>query len=172
MRQLALFTGSLCVLWGSVTPWVGAFYLCASEMIQILQNRIIAAGIPIPCQGFFESKSKKGLHRRNRFFCLLLYAPLTAFRTRKKRNPGNLTCSCGPESVCFQEMLWKYVWQRVCVAIMDADMSNYKIKLCTAWNGLRATIENITMCNKSLHKQQTVCTFLLQVSTQGEMNAL
>lgn len=102
--------GSLCVLSGSDTLWAGAFYLGDGEMIQILQNTIVATGIAIPCQGFFESKSKKGLHGRNRLFCLLLYAPLNAFKTRKKCNPDNLTCSHGPVLylcvywVCFHEM--------------------------------------------------------------------
>lgn len=66
--QLALFKGSLCLLSGSITAWAGAFYLGAGEMIQILQNRIIAAGIQIPCQGFFASKSKKGPSQEKQAF--------------------------------------------------------------------------------------------------------
>lgn len=92
------FRGSLCVLSGSTMAWADAFYLGAGEMIQILQNRIIAAGIAIPCQGFFASKSKKGLHKRNRLFCLLLYASLTAFRASKKMLPRQ-----------FDMLMWLYI---------------------------------------------------------------
>lgn len=134
MCQLAHFRGSVRVLSGSLTAWAGAFYLVAGEMIQIGQNRIIAAGIAIPCQGFFfASKSKKGLHRGNRLFFLLLYAPLSAFRTSKTCNPGNLTCSRGP--VLYSLVLDTCFTKCVCGCYCEQRYAeNYKMVICKEMN--------------------------------------
>lgn len=75
MCQLTLFRGSLCVFSGSVTTGAGAFYLGAGEIIQILRNWIIAAGIAIPCQGFFCIKVKKRAFTGETSFSACYYTP-------------------------------------------------------------------------------------------------
>lgn len=184
MCQLTLFRGSLCVRSGSVTAWAGAFYLGPGEIIQIVQNRIIAAGISIPCQGFFASKSKKGLHRRNRLFCLLLYASLTAFRASKKCSPENLTCSCGlvlySSGLCvFMKCVWIH-GNKICTCCVWTQarpikkLSNYtSMVICRDWNTtLWKQHHMFRKPSYSFHwlinSKQTWCTFLLQVSTQEE----
>lgn len=117
MCQLALFyRGSLCVLSGGVKAWADSFYLGAGEMIQIFQNGIIAAGIPIACQGFLcveVKKKKKGFYRGNRLFCLLLYTLLSAFRTSQHKKGvrilhAHVVMYC---TACFH-VSWTNVWKK------------------------------------------------------------
>ena len=141
-------------------------------MIQIWQNRIIAAGIAIPCQGFFfASKSKKGLHRGNRLFCLLLYAPLSAFRTSKKCNPDNLTCSRGP---VLYSLVLDTCFTKCVVVIVNKGMQK-TIK----WSSVRKLICRLVTTSHvqkvffhGLINGKPTCTFLLQVLTQGGIKSI